>query len=155
MFKQLIKSNPQNWFTIPLRLVLAAIFMAHGGQKLFGWFGGHGLEETAMMFAQHLHMPPGILWASLAGMGEFFGGLSILFGCFTRLGALNIAIVMLVAISQVHWGKFFAPGGMEYPLALLGMALGLLISGAGPLSIDAMLQTQCPACQRVEEVAIS
>lgn len=127
------------WALLPLRLTLGVIFMAHGSQKLFGMFGGPGLHTTAEFFAKD-GLTPGLLWATLAGCGEFFGGLSVLLGFFARFGALNICIVMLVAIFHVHWGAFFANNkGIEYPLALLGSALAVLIGGGGPLSVDAAL----------------
>ena len=112
---------------------------AHGAQKLFGWFGGYGLKGTGGFFESSLGMSPGVFWAALAGGGEFFGGLLILFGFLTRFGALNIAITMLVGIISAHSGAFFAPSGMEYPLALLGMATALMVSGGGKLSIDGAL----------------
>lgn len=126
------------WMLLPLRLTLGVIFMAHGSQKLFGMFGGPGLHTTAEFFAKG-GLTPGLLWATLASCGEFFGGLSVLLGFFARFGALNICIVMLVAIIHVHFGGFFAPKGMEYPLALLGSALAVLIGGGGPLSVDSGL----------------
>jgi len=83
-----------------------------------------------------------VIWATLASGGEFFGGLLVLIGLFTRFGALNIAVVMLVAMLRVHSGAFFLPGGLEYTLALLGSALALLIAGAGPASFDAVMQAR-------------
>lgn len=129
------------WGPLPLRLTLGIIFMAHGGQKLFGWFGGHGLEATADVFADKLGMTPGLFWAALASGGEFFGGLMVFLGFLTRLGALNLAVVMLVAMLKVHWGTFFLPAGIEYTLALLGSSLALLISGGGRLSLDRTMVT--------------
>ena len=136
------------WFTLPLRLTLGLIFLGHGAQKLFGMFDGSGLSGTAQFFGEKLGMQPAMLWAFLAGSGEFFGGLLVLLGVLTRFGALNIAIVMAVAMLQVHWGgslvpKFFmSGGGIEYTLALFGAAVALLISGGGALSVDACL-TKC------------
>ena len=142
MLKRMLVETKAGWWTIPLRVSLGLIFMAHGAQKLFGGFGGKGLQATAELFATKLGMTPGMLWAALASGGEFFGGLLVLIGLFTRLGALNIAVVMLVAMFHVHWGAFFMPGGIEYTLALLGSALALLIAGAGPASFDAVLQAR-------------
>lgn len=125
---------------LPLRLSLGIVFMAHGGQKLFGWFGGYGLTATAGFFEQKMGMAPGILWAGLAGAGEFFGGLFVLLGLFTRFGALSIAIVMLAAMFKVHWGAFFLPVGVEYALILFCSAVTLLIEGGGAYSADAQMQ---------------
>ena len=124
---------------LSLRVILGLTMAAHGAQKLFGWFGGYGLKGTGGFFESSLGMSPGVFWAALAGGGEFFGGLLILFGFLTRFGALNIAITMLVGIISAHSGAFFAPSGMEYPLALLGMATALMVSGGGKLSIDGVL----------------
>jgi putative oxidoreductase len=124
---------------LPLRFVVGLVFVAHGSQKLYGWFGGNGLLATATAFEEKMGLAPGLLWAALAGGGEFFGGLLVLFGLLTRFGALNIVVVMLVAIFHVHWGKFFAPAGIEYPLALLGGASTLLIAGGGSCSIDRLI----------------
>jgi putative oxidoreductase len=125
---------------IPLRLGLGTIFVAHGAQKLFGWFGGYGLEATGQWMAS-IGLVPGYLMALAAGSVEFFGGIFILLGLLTRLSALGAAITMLVAIFGVHFeqGFFMANNGYEFALALLLMAVALILSGSGRLSIDAML----------------
>jgi len=140
MWKTLLSTDDQQWGAFPLRLALGLIFLAHGGQKLFGWLGGKGLAGTAGFFAGKLGLEPGMLWALLAGLGEVGGGLLLLLGLFTRLGALVVALIMLVAILKVHWGVFFMPTGMEFALALFAMALALLIIGGGKFSLDARLQ---------------
>jgi putative oxidoreductase len=137
---QRILATRPSWATLPIRLVLGLVMAAHGAQKLFGWFGGYGLEGTGGFFESNLGLSPGIFWAALAGAGEFFGGLLVLAGLATRLAAFNLAVVMLVAITQVHLDAFFAPAGFEYPLTLLGASLALVISGGGSLSVDALLQ---------------
>ncbi len=139
MWRQFLSTDAKQWATLPLRIALGVIFMAHGGQKLFGWLGGKGLEGTAAFFVK-LGLTPGLLWAVLAGLGEFGGGLLVLLGLFTRLGALAIAVVMLVAILKVHWGAFFMPAGVEYAASLFAGALVLLIAGGGRFSLDAGLQ---------------
>jgi len=139
MLKKLLSTDGRWWAPVPLRIALSLIFMAHGSQKLFGWFGGDGLQATAGFFEQKLGMFPGIFWATLAGCGEFFGGLLVFWGLLTRFGALNLAIVMLVAIFKVHWPAFFAPAGIEYPMSLLGAALALMIAGGGKFSLDAAI----------------
>ena len=140
MFKTLMSTDARQWATLPLRIALGVIFLAHGGQKLFGWFGGKGLLATAGYFEGTLGLNPGLLWALLAGLAEFGGAVLVLPGLFTRLGALSIAIVMSVALAKVHWGTFFMPKGMEYAFALLGAAVALLIAGGGRFSLDAWLQ---------------
>ncbi len=128
-----------------LRLPLGVIFMAHGSQKLFGLFGGHGVSATMKTFEEKMGIPP--VFTILAMLAEFGGGLGVLIGCLTRLSALGIAAVMVVAIYKVHLlNGFFLnlgqPGrgpGFEYNLALLGMALSLVFTGGGRWGIDRML----------------
>jgi len=136
---ELLHTNARNWFTVPLRLGLGLTLAAHGAQKLLGWFGGPGLKATAGYFDQALGLHPAMLWAALAGSGEFFGGLLVLFGVATRYASLTTGIVMAVAVWAVHAGGFFAPNGVELPLSLLVASVALVISGGGALSADAAL----------------
>ncbi len=135
----LLHTNAGNWSTVPLRLGLGVTLFAHGAQKLFGWFGGYGLQGTAGFFGHTLGMHPGMLWALLAGSGEFFGGLLVIAGLATRFASLTTGIVMAVAVWVMHPGGFFAPRGIELPLALLLISVALLIAGGGALSVDAAL----------------
>jgi len=135
----LLHTNARNWATVPLRLGLGLPLAAHGAQKLFGWFGGYGLHATAAFFGQNLGMHPALLWATLAGCGECFGGLLVLAGCATRFAALTTGIVMAVAVWAIHQAGFFLPNGFEYPLALFLASVSLLVSGGGALSLDARL----------------
>lgn len=123
-----------------LRVPVGIIFAAHGGQKLFGWFGGYGLEGTGQFFGS-VGLNPGVLLALLAGSAEFFGGLALVAGLLVRPAAAALAFSMLVAIFAVHWSKgFFAGGGgYEYALALLAASLSLLFSGGGRFSLDGAL----------------
>ncbi len=125
---------------VPLRLGLGSIFVAHGAQKLFGWFGGYGLEGTGQWMAS-IGLEPGYLMALAAGSMEFFGGLFILLGLLTRAAALGAAVTMVVAIVSVHLenGFFLSNNGYEFGLALLLMAVSLIVSGAGRVSVDALL----------------
>jgi putative oxidoreductase len=121
---------------LALRIVTGVIFMMHGAQKLFGAFGGGGIEGTAQFFEQ-AGIAPGVFWAWVAGLVEFFGGLALLLGAWTRYAALLLAIQMLVAIFAVHLPHgFFLPQGFEYALALLGANVALLLGGAGELALD-------------------
>ncbi len=125
---------------LPLRLTAGVIFTAHGAQKLFGWFGGYGLEGTGQFMAS-LGMDPGLLMALLAGGAEFFGGIALLLGLAVRPASLLLAITMLVAIATVHLpnGLFLTSNGYEFGLALLGLSIALLIQGAGRWSMDAVI----------------
>lgn len=122
---------------LALRIPVGIIFAAHGAQKLFGWFGGHGLEGTGQFFGS-IGLNPGYLMALLAGAAEFFGGLALIAGVLVRPAAASLAFAMLVAIFAVHFGKgfFMDKGGYEYALALFAASLSLLFSGAGRLSVD-------------------
>lgn len=124
----------------PLRMVMGLIFFAHGSQKLFGWFGGKGLEATATSFAEKLHLVPGALWATLAGWGELLGAVFLFLGLATRLAALNLMIIMTVAILVAHRKAFFVhEGGMEYALCLWAAAFALLVGGGGSFSLDKIM----------------
>lgn len=133
-----LTSTSSTWMTVPLRLALGAIFIAHGSQKVLGSFNGPGWNKwlSFSQFAPFPFMRPTWLWLGAAAGGELVGGVLILLGLLARVGAFLIACVMLVAIIGVHWPAFFAPGGMELPLACLGGALALLIGGGGQASID-------------------
>ncbi len=129
--------------TVPVRAGAGAIFAAHGAQKLFGWFGGYGLEGTAGWMAS-IGLEPGMLMATLAGSAEFFGGLFLIAGLFVRPAALVLAATMVVAILTVHLGNglFMANNGYEFGLALLVITVGLVFRGAGSLSADRLLQAR-------------
>ena len=126
--------------TLALLIPIGIIFVAHGAQKLFGAFGGYGLEGTGQFMAS-LGLTPGYLMALLAGSAEFFGGLALLFGVLVRPAAAALAFAMLVAIFSVHIDKglFVDKNGYEYALALLAASVALLISGAGRLSLDSAI----------------
>ena len=132
-----MRTHP-TWTTVPVRLALGSIFIAHGAQKVFGVWGGQGLSAFTARPAP-LGLQPAWLWMTAAALAEFVGGLLVLLGLFTRFGALMIMPVMLVAMFGVHWGSFFLPRGLEYTLALLAMALALLIAGGGRISFDELL----------------
>ena len=129
--------------TLPVRVGAGAVFAAHGAQKLFGWFGGYGLEGTAGWMAS-IGLEPGLLLAAMAGGAEFFGGLLLIVGLLVRPAALILAITMIVAIVTVHLenGLFLADNGYEFGLVLLVLSIGLVFRGAGSLSADRLLQTR-------------
>ncbi|HWP43435.1 MAG TPA: DoxX family protein [Blastocatellia bacterium] len=126
----------QPYAPLALRIMVAVIFIAHGAQKLFGIFGGYGIEGTAQFFEQ-LGINPGTFWAAIVGLIEFLGGIAVLLGLFTRYAATLLSIVMLVAIFKVHLPNgFFLPNGIEYAFAMLGANVALLMGGAGEFSLD-------------------
>ena len=129
--------------TLPLRVGAGVIFAAHGAQKLFGWFGGYGLEGSGGWMAS-IGIEPGVPMAALAGGAEFFGGLFLIVGLLVRPAAVVLAITMVVAIAAVHLqnGLFMTNNGYEFGLALLVISVGLAIRGAGSISLDRLLQAK-------------
>jgi len=126
-----------------LRLTLAVVMFPHGAQKTLGWFGGHGFKGT-MAFLMKSGIPGPL--AFLAIMAEFLGPLGLAVGLLTRVAALGIGIVMLVAIFTVHrqhgffmnWFGIQQGEGVEYHLLALGLAIALILSGPGVWSMDAL-----------------
>jgi putative oxidoreductase len=142
LIKKLAESKA-GYETLALRFPIGIIFMAHGAQKLFGWFGGYGLEGTGQWMAS-IGLGPGVVMAFLAGSAEFFGGLFILLGLLTRPAAVALSFTMLVAIFSVHFanGLFMANNGYEFGLALLAASVSLAISGAGKFSLDSKIASK-------------
>jgi putative oxidoreductase len=126
-----------------LRLVAGIIFVAHGAQKLFAWFGGYGLEGTGQWMAS-IGLEPGYFMALMAGSAEFFGGLFLLAGLLTRATGLVLAVTMLVAIFAVHFenGLFMSNNGYEFALALFAVSVSVAVSGAGRLSLDSLVNAK-------------
>lgn len=124
-----------------IRIPLGLIFLAHGSQKLLGLFGGNGLTVTFRIFEEKMGIPP--IFTLLAIIAEFGGGLGVLTGFLTRVSAAGIASVMAVAIYKVHWshGFFMNSGarGIEFTLALFGMALYLVVAGGGRWCVDRLI----------------
>ena len=120
-----------------IRGVLGLLLIAHGTQKLFGWFQGHGLEGTGGFFHSLGHRP-GTLMAGVAGLSEAGGGLLLLLGFLTPLGAAMVVGTMFVAAASVHApnGLWATNGGYELPLLNGVVAAGLAFAGAGDWSID-------------------
>jgi putative oxidoreductase len=139
-FVQRTLAPGSSWGPLALRIVAGVIFAAHGAQKLFGWFGGYGLEGTGQWMGS-IGLAPGYLMALLAGSAEFFGGLALILGLMVRPAAAALAFAMLVAIITVHIDKglFVTNNGYEFGLALLAVAVSLVVTGAGRASLDAAL----------------
>ena len=119
------------------RVIVGAIFMAHGSQKLFGAFDGPGLAAVVGKMG-----PIGYL----VTVGEFFGGLGLIAGILSRFSSAALIVIMVGAIIQVH-GKngFFGPTGFEYNLALIGLLAPTLIAGPGRFALNHYLRLPQPA----------
>jgi putative oxidoreductase len=135
---ELVFATYPSWSHLIVRLALAVVFLAHGGQKVFGWFGGPGLAGTIAMF-RGMGVPPAA--AVTAALIEFLGGWALLLGFLARPAALGIIVIMAVAIAKVHAKHgFFLQGkggpGFEFNFVLIAMALSILVGGAGILSLD-------------------
>ena len=114
---------------LALRIVLGAIMIGHGYHKVFG-----GMDKVVHM-GSWLGLPG---WTGyLSAYAEFFGGILVIIGLFTRIASLAILIDMLVAIAKVHWKNgLIGQGGYEFPLSLATMAFALILFGAGPIALD-------------------
>src|SRR5467141_2023027 len=133
--------------TAIVRLVLGVVFFAHGAQKLLGWFGGYGFTGTMGFFTGVMHIP--VIFAFLAIVAEFFGGLGLIFGYMTRVATVGVLSNMIVAIAMVHsqfgffmnWTGAQKGEGYEYHLLALAVTVLLIIRGAGAVSLDRLLSS--------------
>ena len=140
MFRKLIATT-RTWVPLPLRLTIGLLFILHGAEKVFGFNGGPGLSAWMANEKYANGLRPAWLWLGAAAIFELLGGILILTGLLTRLGALLVIPVMLVAVygglSGDAWPLPLTRFG--YPLAMLGAAIALLITGGGRASIDEAL----------------
>lgn len=115
-----------------IRLIFGLSFASHGTEKLFGWFGGHGIKGNAQFF-ESIGLKPGVPLAVLAGLGELLGGFFFAAGVFMPLAALLIVGTMIVAVVTVTGKNGFnvTKGGYEYNLAIIAVAIGVLLIGPG------------------------
>ncbi len=139
--------------TTILRLVLGVVFFAHGAQKVLGWFGGYGFTGTMAFFTGMMHIPA--VFAFLAILAEFLGGLGLIFGLLTRVAAFGISCNMVVAVAMIHhqfgffmnWAGTQKGEGFEFHLLALAITVFLMIRGAGAVSVDRLLSS--PARSRI------
>jgi putative oxidoreductase len=124
-----------------LRVTVGSIFVEHGTQKLFGWFGGHGPDGTGQFF-ESLGLRPGRTNAIAAGAAEAGGGLMLALGLATPLAAASLASVMLTALRTAVWGDGFKTDKGGYEMLLLVSSLALAESGPGPWSLDGLFESE-------------
>lgn len=129
-----------------VRLAQGSLMAGHGAQKLFGSFGGPGLEGTSG-FMEKLGMRPGRPWAYLAGLSEFGGGVLTALGLLNPLGPLGIIGAMSMATRKAHWGKpiWVTEGGAELPLLNIAISTALMIREPDRYSLDRILGIRLPA----------
>ena len=123
-----------------VRVLFGLAIAAHGSQKLFGAFGGYGLKGTGRFF-ETLGFKPGAMFASIAGLSELMGGLLLALGLLTPASAAVVVATMIVAMLTVHLknGFFAANNGIELPFLFAAAALGMIFTGGGTYSLDALL----------------
>ena len=142
---QLLTKTHASFAPTVARLTLGLVMFPHGAQKALGWFGGYGYHGTMGFFTGTMHIPA--VFAFLAIAAEFAGSLALIAGVLSRVAAAGIASVMIVAIATTHlpngffmnWTGAQKGEGIEYHLLALGLALIVMIYGAGRASLDARL----------------
>jgi putative oxidoreductase len=150
VFKAIV-STPNDPAVTVARVILGAVFFAHGAQKMLGWFGGYGFNGTMGFFTQQMGIPA--VFAFLAIAAEFFGGLGLIVGLLGRIAAFGILSTMVVAIAMVHapygffmnWAGNQKGEGFEYHLLAIALAAVVVIKGSGALSLDWLLNRKLNA----------
>ncbi len=146
-----------NLALLVLRLTLGGLLAGHGAQKLFGWFGGHGLQGTSA-FMESLDLRPPKLWTMAAGVSEFGGGILMLLGFLNPLGPLGAIGSMGMAIAKVHplnkpiW---VTSGGAELPLTNIAIAIALGLAAPGRYSLDGLLGRKVPRWMLLPGIAVA
>lgn len=141
MISYLLNTNA-DWVVAVVRIILGVVLFAHGAQKMLGWYGGPGFNQTMRVFTVQMKLPP--LVAVLVIAAEFFGGLGLIIGLLSRVAAFGIAATMLGAVVMVHFRNGFfmnwfgekRGNGYEYHLLAIALALVVIIEGSGPFSLD-------------------
>jgi putative oxidoreductase len=144
MLQKLLKTEADLLLAV-LRVVVGVIFIAHGSQKMLGWFGGYGFGATMGFFTKQMGIPA--VFAFLAIAAEFFGGLGLILGLLSRVAAFGIGVEMAVAVALVHaqfgffmnWAGTQKGEGFEYHLLAIALALAVVVKGAGALSFDRLI----------------
>ena len=143
-FQFLFKTNG-SFAPVIARLTLGIVMFPHGAQKVLGWFGGYGFSGTMNFFTQQMHIPAPLAFLAIAA--EFAGSIGLIVGCLSRVAAFGIATNMVVAIATVHAANGFFMNwygnqkgeGFEYHLLAIGLALIVMVYGAGKASLDYLI----------------
>jgi putative oxidoreductase len=140
MFRTLLATR-NDWYLTVLRLAAGIMILQHGLQKTFGLFGGPGFTNTMGFFTNGAHIPA--VFAFLAIMAEFLGGIGLIVGFLTRIAAFGVICNMVVAITRqwqfgffMNWGGRQKGEGFEFHMLAIAILLGVMLRGAGPVSID-------------------
>jgi putative oxidoreductase len=141
MSKKLIQTD-EDVSSLILRVLLGIVFFPHGAQKLLGWFGGNGFSGTMGFFTDKMGIP--VIFAFLAIMAESLGSVALITGVLTRIAALGIGSVMIVAVLMVHlphgffmnWFGTQQGEGFEFHILAIAIALALIVKGGGKWSVD-------------------
>jgi putative oxidoreductase len=135
-----------NLAALVLRAALGGLLAGHGSQKAFGWFNGPGIEGTSG-FMEMLGLRPGRLWATMAALSEFGGGVLTLLGLLNPLGPLGVISAMGMATTKAHWGNpiWVTEGGAELPVTNIAAATALILNGPGKYSLDRALGIRLPS----------
>ena len=160
MLVRLFKTDDDVVVTI-VRLVLGVVFIAHGAQKMLGWFGGYGFSATMGFFTKQMGVPA--VFAFLAIAAEFFGGLGLILGLLSRIAAFGIGVEMAVAVALVHrhfglfmnWTGAQKGEGFEYHLLAITMAFEVLVKGAGAFSLDRLIYQRLTRGQRKDAAPVA
>jgi putative oxidoreductase len=144
MLQKLFNTKDDSTLAI-IRLVLGGVMLAHGAQKMLGWFGGYGFTGTMGFFENQLLLPAALAFLAIAA--EFFGGIGLILGLLGRVAAFGITVNMLVAIMTVHlpnglfmnWSGQQKGEGFEYHLLVLAITTAILLKGSGAWSVDLAL----------------
>ena len=144
MLERLVKTE-RDYVVLVLRLALGVMMLPHGSQKLLGWFGGYGFHNTMQFFTQQMGIPA--VFAILAILTEFFGGIGLITGLLGRVAALAVAVEMAVAVALVHihvgffmnWAGNQKGEGFEFHLLALAIGVAVVARGSGAWSLDRLI----------------
>ena len=145
---RLLLKTPDSAALLIARLTLGLVFFPHGAQKVLGWFGGYGFSGTMGFFTGMMHIPAPLAFLAIAA--EFAGSIGLITGFLSRVAAFGVAANMIVAIVMVHGANGFFMNwfgnqkgeGIEYHLLVLGLALTIILFGAGKASIDRLITSR-------------